>query len=1249
MSLSDRPMWRLFVEKKPAFRSEADGLLRDLREQLGLTTLTGLRILQRYDVEGLPEAALLAAIPTVFAEPPVDDVHRDTFPLAADEQAFAVELLPGQFDQRADSASQCLQIVGGGERPLVLAARTYVLKGSLSATDVSRIKGFLVNPVDAREASLAKPATLRRSAPVPAPVAALSGFLNLDAAARADLRRRMGLAMSEADLAFCQAHFRDAARREPTVTELRLLDTYWSDHCRHTTFLATLTAVEFEPSPLLAPFKAAWERYQQVRLGLGRDGKPVCLMDIATLAARELKRQGLLDDQEESEEVNAASLVVPIEVDGRKEEWLVMFKNETHNHPTEIEPFGGAATCLGGAIRDPLSGRSYVYQAMRVTGAANPLQPLAETLPGKLPQRRICREAAAGYSSYGNQIGLATGLVAEHYHPGFVAKRMEVGAVVSAGPRRAVRREVPSPGDIIVLVGGRTGRDGVGGATGSSKEHTETALQSSAEVQKGDAPTERKLQRLFRDESVSRLIKRCNDFGAGGVSVAIGELAPSLHVHLDRVPLKYEGLDGTEIALSESQERMAVVLTPADVPAFLTAAARENLEAVAVADVTDSGRLVMEWRGQRVVDISRDFLDTNGVSQSATAKVLAPDPIRHPFASPAKAPGPAELIACLASLANAGQRGLGERFDASIGANTVLHPFGGSTQSTSQEAMVAKLPVLGGETDTCTTMAHGYNPEVAQWSPGHGAVCAVTEALTRLTAAGGDPSRARLTLQEYFEKLGAEPTRWGKPLVALLGAFEAQLELGAAAIGGKDSMSGSFKELDVPPTLVAFAISPGLAKHTVSAELKQAGSTMVLVDAPLTQALLPDLPLIRRQLAQVHVLMRAGKVRSAVAVRQGGVGHALARMSFGNRLGVTLNQAPGADFLLPRYGALVLEVAHVSDLGDLPHVVLGRSTTEAMLAWPGAQVSLDELRAAHEATLESVYPTRAAEPTGELPSLAHAERSAFRPRVRVAKPRVIIPVFPGTNCEYDTARAFRQAGAVPEILVLRNLDAAGLAESLAALAAAIRQSQILMIPGGFSAGDEPDGSGKFIAAVLRSPAVREAVMDLLRTRDGLALGICNGFQALVKVGLVPHGEIRDIEPGAPTLFHNRIGRHLSRYARTRVASVLSPWLSRMQLGETHAIPFSHGEGRFIAGPEVLAALAARGQIAFQYAGPDGAPSHAIEDNPNGSDWAVEGITSPCGRVLGKMGHSERRGDRVAINIPGSKDQPLFQGGVDYFA
>lgn len=1241
-------MNRLFVEKKPGFRSEAEHLRADLQVSLGISGLTGLRLLQRYDVEGATEAAIRQAIPTVFAEPPVDDVYEECFPLAAHEVVFGVEFLPGQFDQRADSAAQCLQIVCGGERPAVAAARLYVLSGDLKEGEVARIKSYLINPVDSREASLAKPTSLRRAAPTPAAVASLTGFLQLDAAGLEALRKSLGLAMSSADLSFCQTYFLDEAKREPTLTEIKLLDTYWSDHCRHTTFLASLQAVEFADSPLLKPFEAAWSRYQNVRLGLGRSGKPICLMDLATLAARELKRTGQLDDLEPSEEVNAASIVVPIEIDGRSEEWLVMFKNETHNHPTEIEPFGGAATCLGGAIRDPLSGRAYVYQAMRVTGAANPLTPLAQTLPGKLSQRKITTGAAAGYSSYGNQIGLATGLVSEHYHPGYVAKRMEIGAVVAAGPRRCVRREAPVPGDVIVLVGGRTGRDGVGGATGSSKEHTETALQNSAEVQKGDAPTERKLQRLFRQEAVSALIKRCNDFGAGGVSVAIGELAPSLHIHLDRVPLKYDGLDGTEIALSESQERMAVVLSPQDVAAFLQAAQTENLEAVAVAEVTNTGRLIMEWRGQRVVDIARDFLDTNGVMQTATVKVTAPDAARHPFL-PHAVPTAASYQACLTALPQAAQRGMVERFDASIGSNTVLHPFGGATQTTPQEAMAAKLPVLQGKTDDCTIMAYGFNPEVAQWSPGHGAVCAVVESLARLTAAGGNPARARLTLQEYFEKLGQDSLRWGKPFVALLGAFEAQLTFGTAAIGGKDSMSGSFKDLDVPPTLVSFAIVPGKASQVVSAEFKQAGSTVVLIEAPRTDTHLPNLSLVREHLVAVHALMVAGKVRAATAVRQGGIGHALARMSFGGRLGVNLTQAPGTDFFVPSYGSLILEVAAASDLGALPHRVLGQTTAQADIAWPGTKVAIESLLTATEAVLEPIFPTKANEPAGTPEKLTFTTRSGLKPKVRVARPRVIIPVFPGTNCEYDTARAFREAGAEPEILVLRNLHGQALSESLQALAAALRRSQILMIPGGFSAGDEPDGSGKFIAAIFKSPVVREATMELLKSRDGLALGICNGFQALIKLGLVPFGEIRDVEASAPTLFYNRIGRHISRYAHTRVASVQSPWLSRMEVDQVHTIPLSHGEGRFMAQPAVLADLVQRGQVAFQYCDAQGRPSNAIEFNPNGSDAAVEGITSPCGRVLGKMGHSERWGAHVAKNIPGNKFQPLFQGGVDYFA
>ena len=1242
-------MNRLYVEKKPAFRSEAEALLHDLRDSLHLQNLESIRILQRYDIEGASEAAIQKAIPTVFAEPPVDDVHLENFPTTADETVFGVEYLPGQFDQRSDSAAQCLQIVGGGERPAVAAARIYLSKGKLTTEEINKLKKYLINPVDSREADLAKPNSIRRKAPEPSAVPAIKNFLTKSAQELIALRKELGLAMSDADLLFCQNYFVKEAKREPSLTELKLLDTYWSDHCRHTTFLAELTAVEFAPSPLLEPFRLAWEKYKQVRLGLNRQGKAICLMDIATIGARELKRRGLLDDQEDSEEVNAASIVVPVEINGKVEEWLVMFKNETHNHPTEIEPFGGAATCLGGAIRDPLSGRSYVYQAMRVTGAANPLTPYDQTLPGKLPQSKITRGAAAGYSSYGNQIGLATGLVSEHYHPGYVAKRMEIGAVVAAGPRECVRREVPSPGDVIVLVGGRTGRDGVGGATGSSKEHTETALQNSAEVQKGDAPTERKLQRLFRDATVSKLIKRCNDFGAGGVSVAIGELAPSLHIHLDRVPLKYDGLDGTEIALSESQERMAVVLDPKDVAQFISAAQRENLEAVLVADVTDTGRLIMEWRGQRIVDITRDFLDTNGVSQSAMASVVAPDSTNHPFLSNSQALSVADYKKALSSLALAAQRGMGERFDSSIGANTVIHPFGGSTQSTPQDAMVAKLPVLKGETDVCTIMSYGFNPEVAQWSPGHGAVCAVVESLARLTAAGGNPSRARLTFQEYFEKLGNDSKRWGKPLVALLGALDAQLEFGTAAIGGKDSMSGSFKDLDVPPTLVSFAIVPGKSGEVVSAEFKKSNSVIVLVDVPRTESLLPDLKLAKKQWAAVHNLIKQGRVLAASAVRMGGIGHTLARMSFGNRVGVALDVVPSADFLVPNYGSIILEVESTVDLGELSYRILGKTQAAAVISWPGVSVGIDELLKINEDVLEPIFPTKANEPAGEPLTFDFNTRLIHKPKIRVARPRVVIPVFPGSNCEYDTAKAFNKAGAESEILVLRNGDAESLAESLQALAEAIKRSQILMIPGGFSAGDEPDGSGKFIAAVLKSPVVRDATMDLLKSRDGLILGICNGFQALIKTGLVPYGEIRDVDHHAPTLFYNYIGRHISRYAYTRVASVNSPWLAKMSVGQQHTIPFSHGEGRFVASPGMIDELARHGQIAFQYCDSLGQPSHKIDFNPNGSIHAIEGITSPCGRVLGKMGHSERTGRDVAKNIPGHKFQPLFEGGVEYFS
>lgn len=1272
-------MKRLFVEKKPGFRTAAASVLQDLQESLRLPGLTGLRLLQRYDIEGMDDAALAQARDVIFSEPPVDDLYGGDFPRAADEIVFAVEYLPGQFDQRADSAAQCVQILAQGERPKIASARVFVLQGKIDDSAVAQIKKYLINPVDSREASLAVPKTLSPAIPAPEPVPSLDTFNSGDPA---EIRAELGLAMSEADVAFCQKYFRDTEGRAPTLTEIRVLDTYWSDHCRHTTFLTELKDVTFDDSPATAPIKAAWELYLQTRKELGREGKDVCLMDLATIAARALKKSGQLDDLEESEEINAASIVVPVEIDtaaGKKtEEWLVMFKNETHNHPTEIEPFGGAATCLGGAIRDPLSGRSYVYQAMRVTGAADPRTAFEDTLPGKLPQRKITREAAYGYSSYGNQIGLATGIVSEVYHPNFVAKRMEIGAVVAAGPRENVVRETPAPGDVIVLVGGRTGRDGIGGATGSSKEHTETALQNSAEVQKGDAPTERKLQRLFRDPAVSKLIKRCNDFGAGGVSVAIGELAPSLDIDLDKVPRKYEGLNGTELAISESQERMAVVLDPADVEKFCAAAAKENAETAIVAHVTDTGFLRMTWRGQTIVNLRRDFLDTNGVKQTATARVGAL------AANPDTAPGEnifseknslrQRWLAELSSLNACSQRGLGERFDSTIGAATVLHPFGGKYQITPVEAMAAKLPVLEGETDVCTLMAYGYDADLACKSPFAGAVSAVVDSVARIVAAGGDPARIRLTFQEYFEKLGNDPVRWGKPLAALLGAFKAQMELGLPAIGGKDSMSGSFKDLDVPPTLVSFAIVPAKASQVISPEFKKAGSTVVLVDAPIAADGLPDLAALKKQFAYIHELVQRGIILSARTVRQGGIGAALAEMALGNRIGLCLfDETPHPLFYFePQPGAFILEIESAQmelfekELNEkhITRTILGFTTEEPVFEWDGNDdttpgIPLAELQAAWEAPLEGTFPTQADEPQvgaslAKTSSTTSSSPSSIAHRLSppgTAKPRVIIPVFPGNNCEYDTARAFREAGAEPQIFIIRNQSAQDVNDSLRELAEAIRSSQILMIPGGFSAGDEPDGSGKFIAAAFRNPAVRDATMDLLKNRDGLALGICNGFQALIKLGLVPFGEIRDITPDCPTLFHNRIGRHISRYAHTVVnagAVGRSPWLSKMQAGDVFTIPFSHGEGQFVASPDVLAELEKNGQIAFQYCDFEGNPSGAIDFNPNGSMQAVEGIISPCGRVLGKMGHTERRGIHVAKNIPGNKYQPLFEGGVAYF-
>jgi len=1236
-------MNRIFVEKKAGFNAEARHLLHDLHESLELPELSGVRVLQRYDVAGLSADEFAEATRLILSEPQVDSV-RTALELADDETAFAVEYLPGQFDQRADSAAQCVQILTGKDRPEAFSARVIVLRGAVSDTDLQRIKDYVINAVDSHEVPV-EAETERQAPKVPDDVPTLEGFNGKSPQA---IRNELGLAMSAEDVAFCQDYFGRQEGREPTLTEIKVLDTYWSDHCRHTTFLTRIDTVEFEDPE--GPVARAWQSYLDTKSALGRDDKPVTLMDIALIGMRELRASGELDNLEVSEEVNAASIVVPVEISPtpgsglqapRSEEWLVMFKNETHNHPTEIEPFGGAATCLGGCIRDPLSGRSYVYQAMRVTGAANPLTPFSETLPGKLPQKKICQIAAHGYSSYGNQIGLATGQVAEVYHPGYVAKRLEIGAVVAAAPRSQVFRGSPSPGDVILLIGGRTGRDGVGGATGSSKEHTDTALENSAEVQKGDAPTERKIQRLFRNPELTRKIKVCNDFGAGGVSVAIGEIAPSLDIRLDAVPKKYDGLDGTELAISESQERMAVCVDRGEIDYFIAEADRENLECVHVADVTDSGRLVMHWRGQTIVDLSREFLDTNGVQQTASIHVAKVD-----ATPPPASPGP--LKEHLRALNVASQKGLGERFDGSVGAGTVLWPFGGRHQITPPDAMVAKLPLLAGDTDTCTIMSWGFDPFLSERSPFHGAADAITESVCKIVAAGGRLSDVRLTLQEYFPKLGQDPSRWGLPFAALLGAWHAQHSLRLAAIGGKDSMSGSFNDLDVPPTLVSFALAPGRASLARSPEFKQAGSTVSLVQVARDADGLPDFEALKQIAEAIHQANADGLILSMHHAGPAGIGAALAKMCFGNAIGAEVD----CDEDLYTSATLSFLIEHTAGLpAAIPAVSLGKTVSEPVLTLNGEAHALEPLLAAWQETLEPVYPTLP-EPAErkmiEVPLWTGGSSNIQHSKSTLSRPKVAIPAFPGTNSEYDSAKAFREAGAEAEILVFRNLTTAHIEDSIEKLAKAISQSQILMLPGGFSAGDEPDGSAKFIATVLRNPRVTDAVMDLIKNRDGLVLGICNGFQALIKTGLVPFGEIRDPSADSPTLVHNDISRHISCYATTRVVSNQSPWMSQSQVGDLHAVPLSHGEGKFIASEDMIHQLAANGQIATQYCDAHGRPSMDPRINPNGSLAAIEGITSPCGRVLGKMGHTERRGSRVAVNIHGEKLQPVIEAGVAYF-
>ena len=1226
-------VYRCFVEKKPGCDVEARQLFAELRHTLGLERLTGVRVILRYDVEGVDDAAYAAARSTVLSEPQVDNVWDEDFPLPAKAGCLlAVEALPGQYDQRADSAAQCIQMLTGGERPAVRSAALYLLEGALTEGDLARARGYLINPVESREALLDKPDTLYQTYPEPADVPVLTGFTDLDKAGLEKLLGEYGLAMDLADLAFLQAYFRDEERRDPTLTEVRVVDTYWSDHCRHTTFSTHIDAVDIADPEV----KAAYDRYLAARVEVyGQEkaaARPQTLMDVATIGAKTLKKRGLLPELDESEEINACSIHVPAVVDGKEQDWLLMFKNETHNHPTEIEPFGGAATCIGGCIRDPLSGRVYVHQAMRLTGCGDPRTPVDQTLAGKLPQRKIAQTAAAGYSSYGNQIGLATGHVAELYHEGYIAKHLECGAVVGAAPAAHVRRETPAPGDVVILLGGRTGRDGIGGATGSSKSHDLKSLDTMAsEVQKGNAPEERKLQRLFRNPNVTRLIKRCNDFGAGGVSVAIGELADGLEINLDAVRKKYEGLDGTEIAISESQERMAVVVAPEDAQALMNAAAAENLEAYPVAAVTESPRMVMRWRGKVIADLSRAFLNTNGAVKHARAAVAR--------GGAAPATSARTLRDMAASLACASRRGLTERFDGSIGAGSVLMPFGGKTQRTPAQAMAALFPVEPcQETGQASVMAWGCDPECLSANPYRGARDAVYTSVAKLVAAGADYKKAYLTLQEFFEKLRDDPARWGKPLAALLGALDAQLELGAAAIGGKDSMSGSFLDLDVPPTLISFAIAPIQAGEVLTPEFKEAGHGVYLFGSGDAEA-------CKRSWERFHDLCRAGKVRAAWAVEHG-LAEAVAKMSFGNGVGFMAEDPASAPlWYTPMPGVIVAEVEGEPDAAWCTR--LGVTTAEPVISIAGDSAPIDELLRLNEGVLEDVYPTKAGSPE-PLQPISFDGRSPAVCKSRVAKPRVVIPVFPGTNCEYDSVRACLRAGMTAETVVIRNLTPDDLLQSTVELERAIRKAQIVFLPGGFSGGDEPDGSAKFICSFLRNPRLTDAVHDLLKNRDGLMLGICNGFQALVKLGLVPYGEIRAMDEGCPTLTYNLIGRHQSRYVTTRVASVNSPWMLKSNVGDLHAVPISHGEGRFVAPPAVVADLIGRGQVATQYVDADGLPSMDIDVNPNGSVEAIEGIFSPDGRVFGKMGHSERRGPFVAVNVPGSKHQPLLESAAEYF-
>ena len=1243
---------RIYVEKKDAFAVKAEELREEIQSFLGIEDVKGVRVLIRYDVENISDEVFERACRTVFSEPPVDILYEESFETAPDAKVFSVEYLPGQFDQRADSAVQCVRFLKEDEQPVIRTATTYVIEGGISDEELASIKSYCINPVDSREAAVEKPETLVTVFDEPADVKIFDGFCDMDEAALKELYSSLNLAMTFRDFQHIQNYFRGEEHRNPSMTEIRVLDTYWSDHCRHTTFSTELTDVSFEEGYYKKPIEDTYQQYLADRAEIfkGRKDKFVCLMDLALMAMRKLKAEGKLQDQEESDEINACSIVVPVEIDGETEEWLVNFKNETHNHPTEIEPFGGAATCLGGAIRDPLSGRTYVYQAMRVTGAADPTVSVKETLKGKLPQKKLVRGAAHGYSSYGNQIGLATGYVKEIYHPNYVAKRMEIGAVMGAAPRKDVIRETSDPGDLIILLGGETGRDGCGGATGSSKVHTEKSIETcGAEVQKGNAPTERKIQRLFRRPEVTRLIKKCNDFGAGGVSVAIGELADGLKVNLDLVPKKYAGLDGTEIAISESQERMAVVVDKKDEAEFLKYAAEENLEATTVAVVTEDPRLVLSWRGKEIVNISRAFLDTNGAHQETTVAVDLPTEQDKYFVRNDVEDVRAKWLDTLKDLNVCSQKGLVEMFDSSIGAGSVLMPYGGKYQLTETQAMVAKLPVLKGKTDVVTMMSYGFDPYLSSWSPYHGAVYAVIESVARIVAAGGDYSRIRFTFQEYFRRMTEDPHRWSQPFAALLGAYSAQLGFGLPSIGGKDSMSGTFNEIDVPPTLVSFAVDIASDKTILTPELKKAGNKLVLVQIHRDAYDLPDYGEIKDLYGKFFEDVKAGRILSAYALDGSGLAAAVSKMSFGNRLGVKIEaNVDKRDLFTAGFGDIVAEVPadKVAELG-VTYTVVGE-VTESGFAYGDMKIDTEEALKTWEEPLEKVFPTTAVTGAEKVESPLYKADSVYVCKHKVARPTVFIPVFPGTNCEYDSAKAFERAGADVITKVFRNLTAEDIRESVEEFEKAINQAQIIMFPGGFSAGDEPDGSAKFFATAFQNARMKEAVMKLLNERDGLALGICNGFQALIKLGLVPYGEIVGQKEDSPTLTFNTINRHVSKMVYTKVMTNKSPWLAGAELGKTYVNPASHGEGRFVASKEWIDKLFANGQVATQYVNPDGEASMDEYWNVNGSYASIEGITSPDGRILGKMAHSERRGDSVAINIYGEQDLKIFESGVAYF-